>query len=139
MPNEKLPVRLRPAAGEADELEHVVDASERKAVAPREPQQMATRAPARVCRAGVEERTDLHERRDEVSVAHPADVDLPGIGCIESEEHPHRRRLPCAVRPDEPRDAAGGDLEGQVVHRDRSAVSLRETADLDRCAHPRKR
>ena len=139
MPSEKPPVRLRPAAERPTSSEHVVDASGREAIAPREPQQVATRTPARMRRAGVEEGADRSERRGEVAVPAPAHQDVSGVGCIESQEHPHRRRLPCAVRPDEPGDATCVDREGQVVHGNRPAVSLRETADFDGCAHPRKR
>ena len=135
IPSEKPPVRLRAAVGEADELEHLVDAPGREAVAPREPEQMAARAPPGMRRACVEERADLAERRAQIAVAPAADHDLAGVGRVEPEDQAHRRRLPGAVRPDEPRDAARLDPERQVVDGDGAPVSLRETVRFDRCAH----
>ena len=115
--------------GEADELEHVVDASGREAVAPREPAADGCAHAGPGCVAPASRRAPTsRERRGEVAVAAPADQDVAGVGCIEPEEHPHRRRLPCAVRPDEPGDATCADRERQVVHGDRAAVSLRQTA-----------
>ena len=59
------------------------------------------------------------------------DERLAGVGVGEAEQQLHRRRLACAVRPDEPRDAAGPDGEREVVDRDRAAVALRQAAGLD--------
>ena len=48
------------------------------------------------------------------------------------EQHPQRRRLAGAVRPEEPVDVAGRDHQVDVVDRAQLAVDLREAARLDR-------
>ena len=45
------------------------------------------------------------------------DIGRPGGGVQQPGQHLQRRRLPGAVRPQEPDDLAGPDLEADVLHR----------------------
>ena len=130
---------LASSRGKADELEHLVDATRREAIAPRQPQQMASRAPPRMRRVCVEQRADFAERGGQIAVPSPAHACLAGVGCVQSEKETHRRRLPGAVRPHEPGDAARLDPEREVVDGDCSPVTLGETVRFDGGAHREQR
>ena len=63
-------------------------------------------------------------RVTEVGVADAVVADLAVVGVGEPDHHPHRGRLAGSVRADEAGDAAGGDVEGQVVDGGAVAVVL---------------
>src|SRR6185437_8265226 len=86
---------------------------------------------ARVDRPGLEQRTDLVERRRVVGVLLAVDGDEAVVGRVEAQDEPHRRRLAGAVRPEESGDDARLHGEAQVVDGDRVAVALRQVAGLD--------
>ena len=54
----------------------------------------------------------------------PPMVTPPGVGPVEAHHHPHGRRLPRAVRAEEPGHHARAHLEGEVVDRAGGAVRL---------------
>ena len=55
----------------------------------------------------------------------------PASGHVLAHDHAHRRRLPRAVRPEEPGHHPRPDREAQPVHRQRGPVALGEAAHLD--------
>ena len=62
-----------------------------------------------------------------------ADAHLPGRDVLEAGDHPQRRGLAAARRPDEDDELAVGDLEVELVHGAGSvAVDLRQALELDR-------
>ena len=81
---------------------------------------------------------DLAQGIIEVAVAAPTDRGTATVRCVQTEDHPHRRRLAGAVRPDEASHLAGLDGERQIVHGYRGAVPLAQLAHLDG-VHVRRR
>ena len=73
MPRENPPTRLRGHAGQADQVEHLVDPALGQAVAVRQPQQVVVRAPAGMHGRRVEQRADLGQRRRKRPVRPAAD------------------------------------------------------------------
>ena len=132
-------VALDPAprrAAEADLLDDLVDPTVADAVRPRRHPQVVAPGPARVDRAGVEQRTDLAQRfgvRRERPAVHER---LPGGGSVEAEHHPHRRRLAGAVGAEEAGDQPLLDVEAQVVDGHHVAVPLGESSYLDHLVPP---
>ena len=126
--------------GEVDELEQVADHP-----APRR------RAEAVAAGEEVEVLPDLHVVVDPERVRHePEDatylVGVPGDGPAgdlgltgrrqqERREHPERRGLARAVRPDETEDLALGDVEVDAGHRDRPVVALDQAVGADDGGH----
>src|SRR5206468_3764758 len=100
---------------EADEVDHLVDASLWKAVRLSEREQVVVRRAAGVDGARLEQRADLAERRRMVAVMAAVDGDIALLWGVEAEYEPHRRRLARAVRPEESGDDAGVDGEAQPV------------------------
>ena len=135
IPRESARARLRRDAREPDEVQDLVDPVERDPVAPGEPAQVVARRPARVDRAGVEERPDDRERALDRPVPPPRDERLAGVCGREPEQELHRGRLARAVRPDEAGDLARPDREREAVDRERPPVPLRQAAGLDRHVH----
>ena len=121
--------------GETDQLENLVDAAGRQAIAPREPEQVVAGTSSGMRRAGVEQRPHLAERGPQVTVAPAPDPGVARIRLVEAEDEAHRRRLAGAVGPDEARDAARFDAERQPVDGKRAPVSLRQAVRFDRSAH----
>ena len=124
MPSEKPPARRRAADGQADLVEHLVDAALADAVAVGQPEQVVAGSPAGVHRGGVQQGTDLCQRRAQRAVGPAVDQRLALVGGVEPEDQPHRRRLAGAVGPDEAGHLAGPDGERQAVHGDGRAVAL---------------
>src|SRR5690606_7792210 len=62
---------------------------------------------------------------------HSQDPHFAGLGTGESEDRAERRGLSRAVWPEKPGDLAGGDLEGEIVHRLDVAVVLDQTGHGD--------
>ena len=69
----------------------------------------------------------------------PIDERPPLSDRPDSDEHRNRRRLPRAVRPEQPEDLPLADIEVDVVDGDEVAEALRETAGLDHYAVARGR
>ena len=120
--------------GEADHLEHLVDAAAVDAVGIGHPAQVIPGATARVDRLGLEEGADVAEREAEVAVGVAVDGDLAGRGGIEADHHPHGGRLAGTVGAEEAGDLAGTHLEAEVVDGDGGPVALRDVVELDH--HP---
>ncbi len=138
MPSENPPARRRAASARPDLLEHLVHPPGGQAVVLRHPQQVVAGLPAGMYGARVEQRTDLAQRRTQVSVAAATDQGAAAVRRVQPEDHPHRRRLAGAVRPDEPGHLTRLDRERQTVHRDGRAVPLAQLANLDAvCLHAR--
>jgi hypothetical protein len=78
-------------------------------------------APARI-----QQGADLVQRPYLALVAAPADGHRARGRPVEPEDHPHRRRLAGAVRPEEPGDHPGLDLKVDPVNRGLAAVNLRQ-------------
>ena len=81
--------------------------------------------------AGIEHGADDAGRVSEVVVADAVVADLAVVGVGEPDHHPHRGRLAGSVRADEAGDAAGGDVECQVVDGGAVAVVLGDFVDGD--------
>ena len=110
--------------GEADHLEHLVDAAAVDAVGIGHPAQVIPGAAARVDRLGLEEGADVAEREAEVAVGVAVNGDLAGGGGVEADHHPHGGRLAGTVGAEEAGDLAGAHLEAEVVDGDGGPVAL---------------
>ena len=60
-----------------------------------------------------------------------ADQDLALVGLLEAGDHPQRRRLAAAARPEQRQELALVDAQVDRVHRDERAEPLRDRAELD--------
>ena len=118
-------------ASKPDLVEHVVDTGAADAVAEREPQKVVVRAATAVGCARVEQRPDLQERTAVLAVVPPVHRHRSRRRRIETDDHPHRRGLSGAVRPEEPGHLPWRHGERQVVDRDGGAVALGETGRFD--------
>ena len=84
-----------------------------------------------------EERVVLEDRVDVALVGRDAgdrlavEEDLALGRLFEPGDHPQRRRLAAARRPEEAVERAPGDAQGHPVHRGHVAESLRDLEDLD--------
>jgi hypothetical protein len=116
---------------EADEVDELLDPSLRDAVCPRQGEQVVVRGPARVHRAGLEERADLVQRRTVFAVVTSVHGDVALGGSVEAENQPHRRRLSRSVGAEEAGDDAGADGKRELVDRALRAVVLPQTAGFD--------
>ena len=65
----------------------------------------------------------------------PEELDRPCVGAVEPEKDTDRRRLPGAVRPQEPVHLTRLDREIQAVERARRAERLHQPGDGDRRCH----
>ena len=132
MPRENPPARLPATCGQADQLQHLVDARRggcrwsapgtaggcRRCGRRARPWPPAARRPRA---AGTARRP----------YALPFTVTEPRVGPVQAEDQPHGGRLAGAVRAEEPGDLAGLDGEGQVVDGELVAVPLGEAPCLD--------
>ena len=84
-----------------------------------------------------EQRVVLEDRVDVAPVGRDAgdrlalEEDLARRRLLEPGDHPERRRLAAARRPEEAVELAAGDLEGHLVDRDDVPEPLRHVEDLD--------
>ena len=62
------------------------------------------------------------------------DADVALVGLLEAREHPQRRGLAAAARPEEREELAGLHVEVERVDRDRGAEPLGDVGELDRPA-----
>ena len=118
-------------AGEADLLEHLVDAADADAVGPGGDAQVVAAPAAGVHGARVEQGADLAQRLGEGADGAAEHERLAGGRPVEAEDHPHGGRLAGAVRAEEAGDLPGLDVEAEVVDGDDVAVALGEAADGD--------
>ncbi len=88
-------------------------------------------AAAAVHRLRVEQRADLAGSVRQFAVRVAADGDLARGRRVQTEDHPHRRRLAGAVGSEEAGHRSGPYLERQVVHGRLGAVALRQADCLD--------
>jgi hypothetical protein len=93
--------------------------------------QVVVRRPAGVHGPRVQQGADLMQRPHPALVTAPADGHRARGRQVEPEDHAHGRRLAGAVRPEEPGDQSGLDLEVDSVDRRPTAVDLRECSRLD--------
>ena len=124
---------LRPIR-ELDEVEYLVDASlGHAAVEVAEQAQVAAAREVRIEARPLDEAGDTVERPGAVDLRVAAEEERePGRRADQPEQHPQRRGLPRAVRPEIAEDVAALDGQLDVIDRGDLAVALDEPADLDR-------
>jgi hypothetical protein len=88
---------------------------------------MVPSGPAGVHAACIEHRADDACGPQQSRVRNAVIADLAVVGTRQPDHHPHRRRLPGAVRADESGDPAGRDVEAHLVDGDAVAVVLGES------------
>ena len=103
--------------GQSDQPEHLVDAGLRDPVRSSHPLQMRPRTAIGVHPLRIQQRTHRPQRRLELAVRLALDQRRTRRRLIQTQDHPHRRRLACTVRAQEARHDARLDRERQVVHR----------------------
>ena len=113
------PRRVRPTSVDAPRRPGCADA-----VGGGERAQVVVGGPRGVHGPGLEQRTDLVQRRGLVARRAAVDGDAPGGGPVQAEDHPHRRGLAGAVGSEEPGHDPGTHREGQLVDGDLVAVRL---------------
>jgi hypothetical protein len=101
----------------------------------REREQMVERGAPGVDGARLEQRADLVERTGVVAVMLAVHGDVAGGRRVETEDEPHRRRLPGAVRAEEPRHHARLDGERHAVDGAFVPVVLRQPPRRDQAAN----
>ena len=117
--------------GQTDELQDLLDAPPRDPVRRGEPSQVVARRPAGVHVAGVEQAADLVQGLGERAVLLAVERRRTSLVPVEPEHASHRRALARPVRPEEPGDPAGHDVEAQVIDGDDLAEPLGQTSHLD--------
>ncbi len=60
-----------------------------------------------------------------------ADRDRPSVGLVLAGDHAEQRGLACTVRPDHADDAAGRQLEGEIVDQEVVAKTLLQAFEVD--------
>ena len=128
---------LRPASSaELDELERLVDPPpgvrlvERVYLRPKAT--LSRHGEEREQRVGLEDRVDrplVRWHRREVAAV---EQDLAGVGVLEPGDHPQRRGLAAAGRPEQREELAGLDLEVEAVDGTDVVVVLDETPEGQR-------
>src|SRR5262245_54977017 len=81
---------------------------------------------------------DAHRgERGELQRGRPAGAEprTPGVAALEAADAVEERRLPGAVRTDQPGDRAAGDVEGDAVERDDALIPLDDALDAEDRAH----
>ena len=132
-----MPARRSATAVEADQVEHLVDTPFRQPVGGGQGRQVAAGVAAGVGRPGVQQRTDRFERDRKIPVGEPADGRPPRRRGLETHDHPHRRRLAGAVRPEETGHDAGSDLKAQIADGLGAAEALGQVFNNDHAIAPR--
>ena len=120
--------------GETDLLEHGVDPGGGKSRSPGQDAEVLAGPPAGVKAAGLEHGADVAERLGELPVWLPVDDRAPFAGRDQTEQHPQRRGLACAVRPEK---AGHGSLprhEAEVIDGGHLCEALGQPVNLD-CGH----
>src|SRR5579884_196166 len=87
---------------------------------------MVVRGPPRVHRPRLEQSADLMKRRNMVAIVLAVDADISRRRRVQSENEPHRRRLPGPVRAKKAGDDARANGKRDLVHSPLLAVVLRE-------------
>jgi hypothetical protein len=124
---------------ELDAVEHRVDPRVGNACRRREHPQMVPPGALRVKVRRLEHRADRANRIPRQAVGPSLDRGRARRRVDEPEQDPQRRRLPGAVRPEEPGDPPCRDVEAEPVDRGRLPVALAEVGDLDHGRDPRWR
>ena len=117
--------------GQADGVEHSIDAAALDAVRHGHPTEVIPPGPTWVDVAGIEERADLVQRLVELAESTAAETSLTALGLVEAEHAAHRRALTGTVRTEKPGDTSRMHIEAQVVHRRDAAELLGDVSDLD--------
>ena len=127
------------ALGELDEVEQLVDL--RLQLAAREPEVAAVDEHVLAHRQLRVERVVLRNDAEPGSDAgavrvwvETEDAQRPAADRRDAADHPHRRALAGAVRPEEAERLAAPDVEVDSVDRDEVAEPLHEAASVDHCA-----
>ncbi len=125
-------------AGQADLVEQLVGPAGRDAVGLGEGDQVVARGPARMRGAGVEQRAHRVQRCAVLTIGTAGDGRAAGGGPVEGQDHPHRRRLPGAVRPQEPGYLAGPHGERESVHGAEPTVHFGQFGHFDHGSDARR-
>jgi hypothetical protein len=106
-------------AGELDEVEHLADATPHLVVRDLPPAQsegdVLVDGEVREQRVVLEDGVDVALERREIGDVGLAEEDRAGAGLLEAADHPQRRRLAAARRPEKREELAPLDREGEVV------------------------
>src|SRR5580700_449946 len=118
--------------------DHLIDPPGVQALRVGQPQQVVAGAAAGLQGARVQQRSDMAQRMPQVLVALATDERGALLGGVQPEDHPHRGRLPRAVRPNKAGDLARVDGERHPVQRQRRPEPLAQPGHFDRCFHARQ-
>ena len=117
--------------GETDDVKHFFDSTVRDNTGRRERAEMVAPGTLGVHGLCLEQGTEFAERCG-VEMQASAIQDCGATrGPVEAQNHAHRGRLACAVRPEKARDDARFNCEGEVVDSGGCAVALGEVGDFD--------
>jgi signal transduction histidine kinase len=119
--------------GEADLVEHLVGAGDREAGCSAQDAKVVTCPTAGVETGGLEHRPDVAEWIDELLIRLARDHRAARRRLDEAEQHSQGSGLACAVWSEEPRDAALGNLEAEIVDSDDISESFGQAVYLDGC------
>ncbi len=126
---------LHPLSGDTaqtDKLDDLVNALARQALRLRQHEQVVVRATTAVHGARLEQCAYNPQRFGKVAIVPTVNGCAAGVGAVEPEEEPHRRRFAGTVRPKEPSNRAGLHGERKMIHRELVAVPLAEIAPRSR-------
>ena len=139
IPSENLPARLVANVGQSDDPEDLVDPGEGDVVGVGEVPEVGVGSPRRVKGLRVQQRADLSQRPVELGVRLSVDERRSRSRRVEAHDHPHRRRLAGAVRPEEAGDDARDNLEAQIprpLWRCRTAWSMSSPRSQNSLSRP---
>ena len=125
--------------GEPDLLKEVVDVR-RRSTGRAESGQRGEVLPRRergVQAGGVDEARDIVGRRERPPERRSQHLEAAAVGDAEAEQKAEQRRLPRSVRPDDPVDLPGRDIQVDTVERDDITESLGEPARTHRAGTAR--
>src|SRR5207247_1778186 len=117
--------------GEVDEREDLVDAAVRNATGSRDPPQMIPAGATGMEAGRLDCSSDTAKRLVELRVPPAPDRGGARRGPHQAEQDAQRRRLPGAVRPQEPGHGSRSNAEAEVVDSDLLAKPLGQPLDLD--------
>jgi hypothetical protein len=117
--------------GQSDFVEDLVDAAVREPGGGGEDAEVVAAPPARVEACRFEHGADMSDRLSEGLIGVAVDGGRASSRGDESEQQAQGRRLPGAVRAEEPDDAAALELDGEIVDRHDVAEVLRKSVECD--------
>jgi hypothetical protein len=116
---------------QTDLVEDVVDAAVRDTGGGGQDAEVVAATPARVKARCLEHCADVPDRRLEGSIRAAADGRRTRGRGHQTEQYTQGRRLPGAVRSEEPDDTAAAELDAEIVDGHDVAEALRETFECD--------